>query len=98
MGSTRAVRLLFALSALTVSATAVHAQRYWHDEQGRDAIRIDAWLPFLKGDGHKFFTGALVPSASIRVGEGFRVEGDIPILRAGQDFGTAGGGTQSLSF
>jgi hypothetical protein len=95
MGSTRVLRFLFAVSALTLSGKAVHAQRYWHDEQGRDAIRIDAWLPLLKGDGHKFFTGALVPSASFRVGDGFRVEGDLPILRAGQDFGTAGGGKQS---
>ncbi|HEU5218638.1 MAG TPA: hypothetical protein VFU23_08260, partial [Gemmatimonadales bacterium] len=94
MGSTRVLRFLFAASVLTLSGRAVQAQRYWHDEQGRDAIRIDAWLPFLKGDGHKFFTGVLVPSVSIRVGEGFRVEGDVPLMRAGQDFGTAGG-TQS---
>jgi hypothetical protein len=94
MGSSRVLRFLFAVSALTLSGKAVHAQRYWHDEQGRDAVRIDAWLPFLKGDGHKFFTGAVVPSTSVRVGEGFRIEGDLPILRAGQDYGT-GGGTQS---
>jgi hypothetical protein len=87
MGSTRVLRFLFAVSALTLSGEVVHAQRYWHDEQGRDAVRIDAWLPFLKGDGHKFFTGALVPSVSARVGDGFRF--------AGQDFGTSGGGTQS---
>ncbi len=96
MGSTRDLRFLFAVSALTLSGKAVHAQRYWHDEQGRDAVRIDAWLPFLKGDGHKFFTGALVPSVSIRVGEGFRVEGDLPMLRAGQDYGLAGGKQSSV--
>lgn len=96
MGSTRPLRFLFAVSALTLSGTAVHAQRYWHDEQGRDAVRIDAWLPFLKGDGHKFFTGALVPSVSVRVGDGFRFEGDLPILRAGQDYGTAGGKQSSV--
>ncbi len=95
MGSTRVLRFLFVVSALTLSGKSVHAQRYWHDEQGRDAVRIDAWLPFLKGDGHKFFTGVLIPSASIRVGDGFRVEADLPIIRAGQDFGTAGGGKQS---
>lgn len=94
MGSTRVRRFVLAFSVLTLCTKAVYAQRYWHDEQGRDAIRIDAWLPFLKGDGHKFFTGALVPSASIRVGEGFRVEADLPILRAGQDFGAVAG-TQS---
>ncbi len=96
MGSTRVLRFLFAVSALTLSGKAVHAQRYWHDEQGRDAIRIDAWLPLLKGDGRKFFTGALVPSASIRIGDGFRVEDDLPILRSGQDYGTAGGKQNSV--
>ncbi len=96
MGSTRVLRFLFAVAVLSPSGTALHAQRYWFDEQGRDAVRIDAWLPFLKGDGHKFFTGALVPSTSIRVGEGFRVEGDLPLLRAGQDFGTAGGKQSSV--
>lgn len=87
MGSSRVPRFLLAVSALSLTANGVHAQRYWHDEQGRSAIRIDAWVPFLKGDGHKFFSGAVVPSASILVGDGFRFEADLPIMRAGQDFG-----------
>lgn len=91
MGSTRVLRFLTAVSALSASAGAVQAQRYWHDDQGRDAYRIDAWLPFLKGDGHKFFTGVLVPSASIKVGEGIRFEADLPMMRAGQDLGGTAG-------
>jgi len=94
MGSTRVLRFLLAVSALSLSGGVVQAQRYWHDDQGRDAFRIDAWMPFLKGDGHKFFTGAMVPSASIRVGDGFRVEADLPLVRASQDFGGIAG-TQS---
>jgi len=94
MGSTRVLRFLFVVSALSLSGGVVQAQRYWHDDQGRDAFRIDAWMPFLKGDGHKFFTGAMVPSASIRVGDGFRVEADLPIVRASQDLGGIAG-TQS---
>jgi len=94
MGSTRVLRFLLAVSALSLSGRVVQAQRYWHDDQGRDAFRIDAWMPFLKGDGHKFFTGALVPSASIRVGDGFRIEADVPVVRASQDFGGTVG-TQS---
>jgi hypothetical protein len=94
MGSTRVLRFLLAVSALSFSGRVVQAQRYWHDDQGRDAFRIDAWMPFLKGDGHKFFTGAMVPSASIRVGDGFRIEADLPIVRASQDFGGIAG-TQS---
>jgi hypothetical protein len=94
MGSTRVLRFLLAVSVMSLSGGVVQAQRYWHDDQGRDAFRIDAWLPFLKGDGHKFFTGALVPSASIRIGDGFRFEADLPVMRAGQDFGGTVG-TQS---
>lgn len=96
MGSTRVLRFLLAVSALSLSGGVVQAQRYWHDDQGRDAFRIDAWLPFLKGDGHKFLTGALVPSASIRVGEGFRFEADLPIVRAGRDFGGTVGTQSSI--
>ena len=78
MRLTRVLSPLIVLTALAFPATVVHAQRYWHDEQGRDAFRLDFAMPFLKGDGHKFFTGTFVPSLSLRAGEGFRVEADIP--------------------
>ncbi|HEX7024526.1 MAG TPA: hypothetical protein VF187_06890 [Gemmatimonadales bacterium] len=81
MRLTRVVSPLIVLAALALPATVVHAQRYWHDDQGKDAIRLDFGLPFLKGDGHKFFTGTFVPSMSYRAGDGFRVEADIPIAR-----------------
>lgn len=85
MRLTRVLSPLIVLTALAVPATVVHAQRYWHDEQGRDAFRLDFAMPFLKGDGHKFFTGTFVPSLSLRAGEGFRVEADIPVARAGAE-------------
>lgn len=85
MRLTRVLSPLIVLTAMAVPATVVHAQRYWHDEQGRDAFRFDFAMPFLKGDGHKFFTGTFVPSMSLRAGEGFRVEADIPIARAGAE-------------
>jgi hypothetical protein len=92
MRSTRALRLLIVLTALSVPSGAVSAQRYWHDDQGRDAFHLDVWLPFLKDTmafkGHKFFTGAIVPSVSIRAGEGIRVEADFPVMRAGYQPGT----------
>jgi hypothetical protein len=81
MRLTRVVSPLIVLAALALPATVVHAQRYWHDDQGKDAIRFDFGLPFLKGDGHKFFTGTFVPSMSYRAGT-LRVEADIPIARA----------------
>ena len=87
MRSTRSHCLLAALTALTLPLGVIQAQRPFHDAQGRDAFQLDFALPFLKGDGHKFFTGTFVPSASIRMGEGFRFETDIPVLRAGQDYG-----------
>ena len=83
MRLTRVLSPLIVLTALSVPATVVHAQRYWHDERGRDAFRFDFALPFLKGDDHKFFTGSFVPSLSLRAGEGFRVEADVPVARAG---------------
>jgi len=92
MRSTRALRLLIVLTALSVPSGAISAQRYWHDDQGRDAFHLDIWLPFLKDTmafkGHKFFTGAIVPSVSIRAGDGIRVEGDFPMMRAGFQPGT----------
>lgn len=83
----RLPRVLSPLIVLTAMAvpSVVHAQRYWHDEQGRDAFRLDFGLPFLKGDGHKFFTGTMVPSLALRAGEGVRVEFDIPLARAGAE-------------
>ena len=85
MRLTRVLSPLIVLTAMAVPASVVHAQRYWHDEQGRDAFRIDFGLPFLKGDGSKFFTGTMVPSLSWRAGEGVRVEADIPLARAGAE-------------
>lgn len=85
MRLSRVLSPLIVLTALAVPATVVHAQRYWHDEQGRDAFRFDFALPFLKGEGHKFFTGTFVPSLSLRAGDGFRVEADLPVARAGAD-------------
>lgn len=89
MRLTRVLSPLFVLTAMAVPATVVHAQRYWHDEQGRDAFRFDFNLPFLKGDDHKFFTGSFVPSLSLRAGDGVRVEADLPIARAGADGASA---------
>jgi hypothetical protein len=89
MGLSRVLRPLFVLTAMAVPATAVHAQRYWHDEQGRSAFRFDVGLPFLKGDGHKFFTGSLVPSLSLRADDGVRIEADVPVARAGGEDGSA---------
>jgi hypothetical protein len=83
MRLTRVLSPLIVLTAMAVPASVVHAQRYWHDEQGRDAFRLDFGLPFLKGDGHKFFTGTMVPSLTVRAGEGIRVEADLPLARAG---------------
>ena len=94
MRSTRALRPLFLLSVLLLPLGRLQAQRYWHDEQGRDAIRVDLLIPFLKGDGNKFPTGAALPSLSVRVAEGIRLEGDFPMVRAGYDFG---GTTGSLT-
>jgi len=85
MRLTRVLSPLIVLTAMAVPATVVHAQRYWHDEQGRDAFRFDFALPFLKGDDHKFFTGSFVPSLSLKAGDGFRVEADVPVARAGGD-------------
>ncbi len=96
MRLSRALRPLIAVTALALPSAAAHAQRYWHDDQGRDAIRTDVWLPFLKGTDHKFFTGAIVPSVSIRVGDGFRVEGDVPLMRGALPAPTGGKSTQSL--
>src|ERR1044071_2027551 len=83
MRSTPALRLMTVLSMLAVPSGSVFAQRYWHDDAGRDAVRLDVWYPFLKGDADRFFTGAFVPSVSYRVGDGFRVEGDLPVMRSG---------------
>jgi hypothetical protein len=80
----RVLSPLIVLAAMAVPSV-VHAQRYWHDEQGRDAFRLDFGLPFLKGDGHKFFTGTMVPSLALRAGEGIRVEADVPLARAGAE-------------
>jgi hypothetical protein len=83
MRSTPALRLLTVLSMLAVPSGSAFAQRYWFDDQGRDAVHLDALYPFLKGNSDRFFTGVFFPSASFRVGEGFRVEGDLPMMRAG---------------
>lgn len=96
MRSTRPLCLLTALTALTLPGRTLHAQRPFHDAQGRDAFNLDFAMPLLKGDGHKFFTGTFVPSASLRMGEGFRFEADLPIVRAGQDFGGTTGSKSSF--
>src|SRR5262249_6748996 len=90
MRSTRALRPLFALTCLLLPLGSLRAQRYWHDDQGGNALRLDVAYPFLKGDGYKFPTFGVVPSMSIRAAEGIRVEADIPFARAGYDYGTAG--------
>lgn len=94
MRSTRTTRLIATLAALALTAGPLSAQRPWFDDQGRDAFKLDFAMPFLKGDGHKFFSGTFVPAASLRVGEGIRFEADLPVMRAGQDFGGTTG-TQS---
>lgn len=97
MRSTRALCFLAALTALTPNPSGtLHAQRPWHDSQGRDAFNLDFALPFLKGDGHKFFSGTFVPAASLKIGEGFRFEADLPVMRAGNDFGGTIGTKSSL--
>jgi hypothetical protein len=83
MRSTPALRLMTVLSMLAVPSGSASAQRFWFDDQGRDAVHLDALYPFLKGNTDRFFTGVFLPSASFRVGEGFRVEGDLPMMRAG---------------
>lgn len=88
MRSTPALRLMTALSMLAVPSGSAFAQRYWFDDQGRDAVHLDALYPFLKGSADRFFTGAFLPSASFRIGEGFRFEGDFPMMRAGLRIGT----------
>jgi len=94
MRSTCALRPLFVLTLLALPLGPLAAQRYWHDEQGRDAFRLDLLIPFFKGDGSKMPTGAAVPSLSMRAAEAIRVEADFPFVRAGFDFG---GSTGSLS-
>jgi len=86
MRSTGALRPSLALAALILPLGTLQAQRYWHDDQGRNAIRLEAAIPSLEGDGHKFFTGTTVPSVSVRLGEGFRLEGDLPMMRASFDY------------
>lgn len=86
MRSTGALRPSLALAAMILPLGTLQAQRYWHDDQGRNAIRLEAAIPSLKGSGHKFFTGTTVPSVSIRLGEGFRLEGDLPMTRASFDY------------
>lgn len=86
MRPTRGLRSLLILAPLVLPSVA-GAQRYWHDEQGRSAFRIDLGKPFLKGEDDKFLTGAAVPSISFRASEGFRVEADFPMMRAGFDLG-----------
>jgi len=90
MRSTRALRPLFALTCLLLPLGSLRAQRYWHDAQGGNALRLDVAYPFLKGGGYKFPTFAGIPSMSIRAAEGIRVEADFPFERAGYDYGTAG--------
>jgi len=87
MRSTRALRPLFALTLLLLPLGPLQAQRYWHDDRGVDAVRLDVLYPFLKGGGYKFPTFAAIPSVSIRAAEGIRVEGDFPLTRASYDFG-----------
>ncbi|HEV8148743.1 MAG TPA: hypothetical protein VGP61_01020 [Gemmatimonadales bacterium] len=87
MRPTRALRSLLLLAPLVLPSQTARAQRYWHDEQGRDAFRLDLGKPFLKGDGHSFLTGTAVPSMSMRAAEGIRVEADFPLMRAGFEFG-----------
>ena len=96
MRSTRALRPLFALTLLLLPLGPLQAQRYWHDARGGDALRLDVLYPFLKGGNYKFPTFAAIPSASIRVAEGIRVEGDFPLMRAGYDFGGTTGAQTSL--
>jgi hypothetical protein len=90
MRSTRALRPLLALTCLLLPLGSLRAQRYWHDAQGGNALRLDVAYPLLKGDGYKFPTFAAVPSMSVRAAEGIRVEADFPFERAGYDYGTAG--------
>lgn len=88
MRLTRALRPLVVLTILVVPLCGpLQAQRYWHDEQGRDAFRLDVLMPLLKGDGDKFPTGAVIPSLSLRAADGIRVEADFPLMRGGFDFG-----------
>jgi len=96
MRSTRALRPLFALTLLFLPLGPLQAQRYWHDDRGVDALRLDVLYPFLKGGGYKFPTFAAIPSVSIRAAEGIRVEGDFPLMRASYDFGGATGTQTSL--
>ena len=88
MSLTRVLRPSLVLTLLLGSlAGTARAQRYWHDEQGRDAFRLDLLMPFLKGNGDKFPTGAIIPSMSVRAADGIRVEADFPLMRGGFDFG-----------
>ncbi|HEV8611958.1 MAG TPA: hypothetical protein VGQ73_00520 [Gemmatimonadales bacterium] len=96
MRPTRALRSLLMLAPLVLPYQAARAQRYWHDEQGRDAFRLDLGKPFLKGDGHSFFTGTAVPSMSLRAADGIRVEADFPLMRAGFEFGGTIGDQSSV--
>ena len=96
MRSTRALRPLLLLTWLALPVGALQAQRYWHDDQGGNAFRLDVGYPLLKGDNHKFPTFAAVPSLSIRAAEGIRVEGDFPLVRAGYDFGAPTGSVTSF--
>ena len=65
MRSTPALRLMTVLSMLAVPSGSAFAQRYWFDDQGRDAVHLDALYPFLKGSADRFFTGVFFPSASL---------------------------------
>jgi hypothetical protein len=95
MRSTRALRPLLVLTWLVLPGP-LQAQRYWHDDQGGSAIRLDVAYPFLKGDNYNFPTFAAIPSASIRAGEGIRVEVDFPFVRAGYDYGSTTGSLTAL--
>lgn len=96
MCSTRALRPLFALTMLLLPLGPMQAQRYWHDDRGGDALRLDVTYPSLKGGNYQFPTFAVIPSASIRAAEGIRIEADFPLMRAGYDFGGTTGSQTSL--
>ena len=96
MRPTRALRSLLLLAPLVFQSRPALAQRFWHDEQGRDAFRLDLGKPFIKGDGEKFPTGSIVGSLSVRAADGIRVEGDLPLMRAAYDFGAPAGSSSTF--
>jgi hypothetical protein len=64
------------------------AQQYWPDRGEGTVVRADFLKPFFKGDAApSFLSGVAFISASTAAGKLFRIEADVPLVRAGFTIG-----------